>query len=31
LRKETGWVTGSATFFYTHFENFISLNAEWRN
>lgn len=24
LRKETGNVTGSATFFYTHFENFIT-------
>ncbi|MDB6128909.1 MAG: TonB-dependent receptor [Verrucomicrobiales bacterium] len=25
LRKETGKVTAAATFFYTHFENFISL------
>ena len=24
LRKESGWITGSATFFYTHFENFIT-------
>jgi iron complex outermembrane receptor protein len=24
LRKETGKITGSATFFYTHFENFIT-------
>lgn len=26
LRKEAGKITGAATFFYTHFENFVSLS-----